>query len=164
MNHKSVPKLGITLLLAIVVVLVSVVPASAKAERIYITGSTCIQTQGPPERFWISEDGIMHMRGIITSNIDVTDSPYDTGSASMIMNIDIDPTTGYGHAFGTFTIYPTNIQWHMGRSLVYTYITRWCQGVGNRARYRRAGRLCKYSTICHRQTPAIHARSATSSY
>lgn len=107
MNHKRFQIRSILLVLAMVVVLVSAVPASAQAERIFISGTTCIQTQSPPERFWISEDGIMHMRGIITSNIDVTDSPYDTGMASMIMNIDIDPTTGYGHAFGSFTIYPT---------------------------------------------------------
>lgn len=107
MNHKHFQNKSILLVLAMVVVLVSTVPASAQAERIYMSGTTCIQTQSPPERFWISEDGIMHMRGISTSNIDVTDSPYDTGTASMIMNFDIDPRTGYGHAFGTFTIYPT---------------------------------------------------------
>jgi hypothetical protein len=107
MNNKRISKGWITTLLVILIILVWVIPVSAKAVRIDIHGTTCIQTQSPPARFWISEDGIVHSRGIILSNIDLTESPYDTGPATMMMNVDVDPVTGYGHGYGTFTIYPS---------------------------------------------------------
>lgn len=107
MNYRRVFKISVPTLLAILIVVVGIIPASARAERVDIYGTTCIQTQSPPERFWISEDGIVHMRGIVTTNIDVTNNGYDTGSASMVMNIDMDPATGNGHGYGTFTIYPS---------------------------------------------------------
>ena len=48
MNHKRISKPSIILTLALLVVLVSVVPASAQAERLSFTGTTCIQNQTPP--------------------------------------------------------------------------------------------------------------------
>jgi hypothetical protein len=107
MNHKRISKPSIILTLALLVVLVSVVPASAQAERLSFTGTTCIQNQTPPERFWISDDGVMHSRGVVLTNIDVTDGDYDTGIAILTGNMDINLATGYGHAYGTFIIYPS---------------------------------------------------------
>ena len=106
MNHKRISKPSIILTLALLVVLVSVVPASAQAERLTFTGTTCIQSQSPPEKLWISDDGVMHSRGVVLTNIDVTDGDYDTGIAILTGNMDINLATGYGHAYGTFTIYP----------------------------------------------------------
>ena len=107
MNHKRISKSSIILTLALLVVLVSVVPASAQAERLNFTGTTCIQSQSPPEKLWISDDGVMHSRGVVLTNIDVTDGDYDTGIAILIGDIDLDLATGYGHAHGTFTLYPS---------------------------------------------------------
>jgi hypothetical protein len=107
MNHARQTKVIYISILVMLFILVSAMPATAKAEKVNFTGTTCIVSQSPPERFWISEDGIIHMRGIVTKNVDVTDSPYDTGSASMIMNVDINPLTGEAHGYGTFILSPT---------------------------------------------------------
>ncbi len=107
MNHTRKSKITIIFSLALLVILVGTVPASAQAERLSITGTTCIQYQSPPEKFWISDDGIVHSRGAVLHNIDVTDSPYDTGINILTGNVDLDPATGYGHAYGTFILYPS---------------------------------------------------------
>ncbi len=107
MNHKKKSKITFILCLVLVIVLVGAIPASAQAERLIISGTTCIQYQEPPEKFWISDDGIMHSRGAVLHNIDVTDSPYDTGINILTGNVDLDHATGYGHAYGTFILYPT---------------------------------------------------------
>ncbi len=105
MNHIKKSRITIIITLVLLGVLVSFIPAAAQAQHLDFTGTTCMLSQSPPEKFWISEDGILHMRGIVTQNIDVA-GPYDTGTASMTMNIDINPITGEGHGYGTFTIYP----------------------------------------------------------
>ncbi len=107
MNHTIKYKITIVFSLALLVVLVSVVPASARAQRLSYTGNTCTQSQTPPEKFWISDDGVMHQRGMVLTNIDVTDGDYDTGINILTGNIDLDLATGYGHAYGTFTLYPS---------------------------------------------------------
>jgi hypothetical protein len=85
-------------------------PAAAQATRVNYEGQECTTSSwGVPERSWISEDGIMHMRGIALSNQINSDSPYMTGINSLKMNVDLDPTTGEGHAYGTFTLSPTAI-------------------------------------------------------
>jgi hypothetical protein len=106
MNHTKRSKIIFILSLTMLVVLVSAVPAYAEAQRLNFTGTTCTQSQTPPEKFWISDDGIMHQRGIVLTNIDVTDGDYDTGINVLTGNIDLNLATGYGHAYGTFTIYP----------------------------------------------------------
>lgn len=107
MNHKKMSKIVFILGLALLVAAVSAVPAYAQAQRLYFTGTTCTQSQTPPEKFWISDDGVMHSRGAVLTNIDVTDGDYDTGINILTGDIDLNLATGYGHAHGTFTIYPT---------------------------------------------------------
>jgi hypothetical protein len=68
-------KITVIFVLAMVVILMSAVPAAARATRIYYTGAECPITQGDPERQWISEDGILHQRGIPLHNILTSDSP-----------------------------------------------------------------------------------------
>jgi hypothetical protein len=106
MNHKKMSNIVFILSLAILVVVVSAVPAYAQAQRLNFIGTTCTQSQTPPEKFWISDDGVMHSRGALLTNIDVTNGDYDTGINILTGDIDLDLATGYGHAHGTFTIYP----------------------------------------------------------
>jgi hypothetical protein len=106
MNHKKISKLGTIFILIMVVILVGVIPATAKAVRVDYVSAGCIVYQGPPERFWISEDGIVHMRGITVNQTDTSTNDYDNGIATLIMNVDINPVTGYGHAYGSLTVYP----------------------------------------------------------
>jgi hypothetical protein len=106
MNHTKRLKIIFILSLAMLVILVGTVPAYAEAQRLNFTGTTCTQSQTPPEKFWISDDGVMHSRGVVMTNIDVIDGDYDTGIAILTGDIDLDLATGYGHAHGTFTLYP----------------------------------------------------------
>jgi len=107
MNHAKRSKIIFILSLAMLVILVGAVPASAQAQRLNFTGTTCTESQTPPEKFWISDDGVMHQRGTVLTNIDETDGDYDTGINILTGNIDLDLATGYGHAYGTFIIYPS---------------------------------------------------------
>ncbi len=102
-------KVVIVVFMVIVLVLVSVIPASARAERLFYTGRTCPTYVGPPERMWISEDNVLHMRGIYSDNTMVATTPYLTGTAVIIMNEDVDLNTGNVHAFGSVLIHPTGI-------------------------------------------------------
>jgi hypothetical protein len=106
MNHTRRSKIIFILSLAMLFVMVSAVPASAQAQRLSFSGTTCTQSQTQPEKFWISDDGVMHSRGSVLTNIDMTDGDYDTGMAIMTGNVDLDLVTGYGHAHGTFILYP----------------------------------------------------------
>jgi hypothetical protein len=62
---------------------------------------------GTPEREWISDDGILHQRGILVINDITSSSDYLTGGITLEMNVDINPATGLGHAYGTLSIVPT---------------------------------------------------------
>lgn len=102
-------KLTVFFVMVMILVLVDVIPASARAERIYYTGATCPTFVGIPERMWISEDNVLHMRGVYTDNIMTSTSPYLDGTAVIIMNQDVDLNTGNVHAFGSFVITPATI-------------------------------------------------------
>ncbi len=99
-------KITTVFIVAMLVILVGVVPATAKAVRVDYVSIGCVQYQGPPEHFWISEDGIVHMRGVTVNQVDTSTNDYDNGTATLIMDLDINPVTGYGHAYGSVTIYP----------------------------------------------------------
>jgi hypothetical protein len=99
-------KITVVFVLAMVVILVSAVPAAARATRIYYTGAECPITQGYPERQWISEDGILHQRGITLHNILTSDSPYWRGTNDVVMNAEINLATGEVHAYGIASINP----------------------------------------------------------
>ena len=102
-------KVAIVVLMVIVLVLVGAIPASARAQRIYYTGRTCPTFVGPPERQWISEDNVLHMRGSYTDNTLTATTPYLEATAVIIMNQDVDLNTGNVHAFGSVVIQPTGI-------------------------------------------------------
>ncbi len=106
MNHNRKSKIAVFFTLVVLVVLVSVVPASAQAEQLHFTGTNCVYPLSPPERSWISDDGILHERGTGLISYNVADSDYGTGIMIVNANIDLDLVTGNGHTYGTLTIYP----------------------------------------------------------
>ncbi len=106
MNHTKSLKIIFILSLATLVLFVSAVPAYAEAQRLNFTGTTCIQSQTPPEKTWISDDGVLHTRGVVLTNNDVGDGDYDTGINVLTGNMDLNLATGYGHAYGTFILSP----------------------------------------------------------
>jgi hypothetical protein len=100
-------RITVVFVLAIVVILVSAVPASARAIRIEYTSSDCtVVPWGPPERVWISDDGVLHQRGVQVTNSVTSSNDYIAGDMTLVMDFDIDLATGLGHAYGTLTIYP----------------------------------------------------------
>jgi hypothetical protein len=106
MNHIKRSKIIIILSLAMLLVLVGAMPAYAEAERLNFTGTTCIQSQ-TPGRTWISDDGILHDRGGVLTNINTADSDYGSGIMILTGNIDLDLDTGNGHTYGTLVLYPS---------------------------------------------------------
>ena len=101
-------KITVIFVLAMVVILVSAVPAAARATHIeYTSGDCTIAPWGPPEREWISDDGILHQRGVLLINSVTSSSDYITGDMTIEMDFDIDLATGLGHAYGSLSIAPT---------------------------------------------------------
>ncbi len=96
----------IILTLVVLVFLVAAVPASAHAERIYYTSYECPISMSAPERQWVSEDGILHQRGIHVVNVLTSSSPYLTGYNYLEMNTDINLATGEVHAYGKVDLQP----------------------------------------------------------
>jgi hypothetical protein len=99
-------RITVVFVLAMVVILVSAIPAAARATRIYYTGAECPITQGDPERQWISEDGILHQRGITTHSLVTSDSPYWLGTNDVLWNTEINLATGEVHGYGVVSIHP----------------------------------------------------------
>jgi hypothetical protein len=95
----------VVFVLAMVVILVSAVPAAARTTRIYYTAAECPITQGNPERQWISGN-ILHQRGIPLHNILTSDSLYWVGTNDVVMNTEINLATGEVHAYGIVSIHP----------------------------------------------------------
>jgi hypothetical protein len=106
MNHKRISRLSIILVLALVLILVSAVPASATAERKFFTGTTCPITQGTPDREWISEDGVLHQRGVALTSISTSANPYLAGLNSLVANFEINLLTGAVHVYGPAVLHP----------------------------------------------------------
>lgn len=106
MNQKRISVLSTIFIVAMAVLLAGTVPAAAQAEQLHFTGTNCIYPQSPPERSWVSDDGILHQRGMGMISINVADSDYLTGIMIVNGNIDLNLATGDGHTYGTLTIYP----------------------------------------------------------
>ncbi|MGE5124202.1 MAG: hypothetical protein ACM3H7_06755 [Acidobacteriaceae bacterium] len=109
MNHKRISIIGTIFILAMAVLLAGTLPAAAQAERIYFTGEDCPIYVGPPERQWVSEDGVLHQRGVPMFNTLEYDPAILTGTADLLANFDIDLASGAVHAYGTVEIQPEGI-------------------------------------------------------
>jgi len=101
-------KILILIILTLCITLSIAAPAAARATRINYESYECtIAPWGEPERMWVSEDGVMHMRGVLVVNLIESENPYLAGINRLIMNVDLDPATGEGHAYGTALLTPS---------------------------------------------------------
>jgi hypothetical protein len=107
MNHNRKSKIAVIFTLIVLVLLVGVVPASAQAKRIYYTSYECPISMTPPERQWVSEDGILHQRGVHQVNEITSSTPYLTGYNYLEINADISLVTGEVHVYGKVDLQPT---------------------------------------------------------
>jgi hypothetical protein len=97
----------ILIVLTFCIILLTAAPAAARATRINYEAYECpIAPWGEPERMWVSEDGVMHMRGVPLVNLLESESPYLAGTNTVNMNLDLNPATGEGHAYGTVLLAP----------------------------------------------------------
>jgi hypothetical protein len=110
MNHKRISKVSLVLTLVLLAFLVAAVPASAQAERIDYTSFECPISMSAPERQWVSEDGILHQRGIHLVNAITSSTPYLTGTNYLEMNTEINLATGEVHAYGKVDLHPAGYE------------------------------------------------------
>lgn len=100
-------RVRILIVLTFCIILLTAAPAAARATRINYEAYECtLGPWGEPERMWFSEDGVMHMRGVLLENLIQSDNPYLAGINRIIMNVELNPATGYGHAYGKVSITP----------------------------------------------------------
>jgi hypothetical protein len=97
----------ILIVLTFCIILLIAAPVAARATRISYEADECaLAPWGEPERMWVSEDGVMHMRGVFVENLIESENPYLAGINRVYMNLDLNPATGEGHASGTVLITP----------------------------------------------------------
>lgn len=89
------------ILVALVVLLVMAVPASAKTDRIPFSGEDHLTVPPHGGTSWISDDGILHMRGSMSEYAATSDSDFYTGDADIVVNFNMDLATGQGRMWGT---------------------------------------------------------------
>lgn len=89
------------ILVALVVLLAMAVPASAKTDRIPFSGEDHLTVEPHGGTSWVSDDGVLHMRGSM-SEYDARDGgEFYTGDASIVVNFNMDLATGQGRMWGT---------------------------------------------------------------
>lgn len=103
----KVYRILILIVLTFCIVFLIVAPAAARVTRVYYEAYECtIAPWGEPERMWVSEDGVLHMRGFLVENLIVSESPYLAGINRVNANMDMNPATGEGHVYGKVLITP----------------------------------------------------------
>ena len=89
------------ILVALVVLLAMAVPASAKTDRIPFSGEDHLTVLPHGGTSWISEDGVLHMRGSMSTYDASSDSEFYNGVAYIVVNFNMDLATGQGRMWGT---------------------------------------------------------------
>ena len=95
MNHTKRLKIIFILSLATLVLFVSAVPVYAEVQRLNFTGRvSCTPVTNPArESSGISDDGVMHTRGVVLTNSEVGDGDYVTGINILTGNMDLNLAT-----------------------------------------------------------------------
>lgn len=91
-----------TIAAALVVLLAMAVPAVAKTDRIAFSGEDRVVEQGVSlARYWVSDDGVEHMRGLVSTYASTSDSEFYEGDLTIVVNWNVDLATGKGTLWGT---------------------------------------------------------------
>jgi hypothetical protein len=97
----------ILIILTFCLVSLTAAPAAARATRINYEAYECaVAPWGEPERMWVSEDGVLHMRGFLIENLIESKNLYLAGINRVYSNLDLNLATGEGHAYGRVLITP----------------------------------------------------------
>jgi hypothetical protein len=96
------------LCLAVVCGLAAFAASAQAATRTAVTFTDTTVSTGTPERMWISDDQMLHVRGQTQTTAVTGDL---TGSFQLDVNLNLDLTTGSGVLFGDFTLTTTSGTW-----------------------------------------------------
>jgi hypothetical protein len=107
MNRRTWISLGLTGLL-----LLAAVPAAARSPvtDFVSTGYVCVWEA--PFHEWITEDGVLHQRGLILRNEYRSDDPRMTGKDLGYGHQDIDLNTGRAYMWGNGTVLTSEGTWY----------------------------------------------------
>lgn len=90
-----------TIAAALVVLFTMAVPAVAKTDRIAFSGEDLLVGQVLPGRQWVSDDGILHVRGSMSTYTSTSDSVFYGGDLTIVVNYNLDLATMTGTMWGT---------------------------------------------------------------
>lgn len=90
-----------TILVAVVVLLTMAVPASAKTDRIPFSGEDHLTVAPHGGRMWMSDDGVVQVRGSMSEYDARYGGEFYTGDASIVVNYTLDLATMTGRLWGT---------------------------------------------------------------
>ena len=82
--------------------------SAVAATKTSVTFTDSVVSTGAPERVWTSDDQILHVRGQPQTTVVAGDL---TGTIQLVVNLNLDLTTGNGELFGTFTLTTTTGTW-----------------------------------------------------
>lgn len=98
-------KVLIGFLVIVVSLLLATTSVQAKATETPYTGVESTDSFGVPERAWMA-DGVLHVRGLPVEN--TFEGTFAEGAFSfsndVVFNLNLDPATGDGDAFGSFAL------------------------------------------------------------
>ena len=114
------------ILVALVVLLTMAVPASAKTTRMPFSGEDHLTVDPHGGRMWVSDDGVVHVRGSMSEYDAHYGGQFYTGDASIVVDHNLDLATMTGRLRGTSNI---DVDGHDG-GFVGTWVgwftaTRW---------------------------------------
>lgn len=93
-----------SILVALVVLLTMAVPASAKTNRIPFSGEDHLTVAPHGGRMWMSDDGVVQVRGSMSEYDARYGGEFYTGDVSLVVNYTLDLTTMTGRLWGTNSI------------------------------------------------------------
>jgi len=108
---KKQTRIVLFALALVATLLLAAVPAAARPRvtRFVTTAYTCVWEA--PFREWISEDGVLHQRGVILYNEYRSDEPRVTGSEIGYGHLDVDLNTGNTVMWGHTTLLTSEGTW-----------------------------------------------------
>ena len=92
---------AVTSMAVSLMLLLLAMPAAA-ATKTPVTFVDCIVSEGQPDRLWVSEDNILHIRGQVLETVIVSGDL--TGSFVIDLNVNLDLSTGHGNIFGPLVL------------------------------------------------------------
>lgn len=104
---KKIITITLAVVISVALLLSMVVTASAQAARTYLA-SYEYDCMVDPGTMWL-EGNMLHVRGRVQSNVNVSDTPELNGISTVVGNADINMKTGYGVFRGTYSFQPDGI-------------------------------------------------------